>query len=207
MGTSAYCVVPMWIENQGHIGEFLLKFAYVVFLYLEERRDSMLLLEVANYEDREKEYEFVRDMPHDENGLINEWHGISKEDFDERALKIMIANSKGELLPNGYVPATIYFLWRENEIVGQFRIRHYLNDFLREGGGHIGYFIHKKYRGNGYATEGLRLTLEEARKIVLEDEIYFRVSKDNSASLKVILNNGGYIFKEDETKYYVRIKK
>ena len=87
MGTSAYCVVPMWIENQGHIGEFLLKFAYVVFLYLEERRDSMLLLEVANYEDREKEYEFVRDMPYDENGLINEWHGISKEDFDERALK------------------------------------------------------------------------------------------------------------------------
>lgn len=167
----------------------------------------MLFLREANYEDMEKEYVFVRDMSYDENGLINEWHGISKEEFVEKALKIMMANSKGELLPEGYVPATIFLVWRDNEIVGQFRIRHYLNDFLKDGGGHIGYFIYKNYRGKGYATKGLRLTLEAARKIIPEDEIYFRVSKENLASLKVILNNGAYIFKEDETKYYVRIKK
>ena len=42
---------------------------------------------------------------------------------------------------------------------------------------------------------------------VLEDEIYLRVNRDNPASLKVMLNNGGYIHHQDETKIYVRIRK
>ena len=40
-----------------------------------------------------------------------------------------------------------------------------------------------------------------------EDEIYLRVNKNNPASLKVMLHNGGYIEHEDEQKYYVRINK
>ncbi len=39
-----------------------------------------------------------------------------------------------------------------------------------------------------------------------EDEVYLRVNKDNIASLKVILHNGGYVKSEDALKYYVRIK-
>jgi RimJ/RimL family protein N-acetyltransferase len=49
--------------------------------------------------------------------------------------------------------------------------------------------------------------LEVARTIIPEDEIYLRVNKDNSASLKAMLRNGGYIKTEDADKYYVRIKK
>lgn len=30
--------------------------------------------------------------------------------------------------------------------------------------------------------------------------------KDNPASLRVMLDNGGYIEREDESRYYVRIK-
>ena len=51
----------------------------------------MIFLKEANHEDIEKEYLFVKDMPIDENGFTNEWHGISREDFEEKALKIMIA--------------------------------------------------------------------------------------------------------------------
>lgn len=167
----------------------------------------MLYLKTANMEDLEKEYLFVRDMPIDENGFTNEWHGISKENFEQKALPAMIAYSKGEQLPDGYVPETFLFLWNDNEIVGQFRIRHFLCDSLREGAGHIGYFIHKDYRGKGYGTEGLKLTLDIARKIVPENEIYLRVNRENKSSLQVMLNNGGYICREDDYKYYVRIKK
>ena len=42
----------------------------------------MLYLKPANTDDIEKEYLFVRDIPEDENGFINEYHGISREDFD-----------------------------------------------------------------------------------------------------------------------------
>lgn len=116
----------------------------------------MLYLKEANYEDIEQEYEFVKAMPVDENGLTNEWHGISREDFEKNALWEMIAFSKGEDLPEGYVPETFFFLWNDDEIVGQFRIRHYLCESLRVAAGHIGYYIKKEFRGKGYGTEGLR---------------------------------------------------
>ncbi len=155
--------------------------------------------------DTDREWAFVRDMPADENGLTNPLSGISREDYLERALPEMLKHERGEDMPDWMVPETFLFLWDEGEIVGQFRIRHYLNDALREGAGHIGYFIAKEYRGKGFATEGLRQTLETARDIVPEDEFYLRVNKDNPASLKVMLKNGGRIVGENDTKLFVRI--
>ncbi len=40
-----------------------------------------------------------------------------------------------------------------------------------------------------------------------EDEIYLRVNKDNIASQKVMLKNGGKIVGEDEGHFFVRIPK
>ena len=165
----------------------------------------MILLKKANVEDAEKEWLFVREMPEDENGLINTYHGISREDFLNRALPEMLAFAEGRNLPEGYVPETFFFLWKDDTIIGQFRIRHYLCESLRSGAGHIGYFIAGPFRGNGYGTEGLRLTLEEARNIVPEEEIFLRVNRDNPASLKVMLKNGGRIVARDDSRYYVRI--
>ncbi len=166
----------------------------------------MLYLKEANLEDIEKEYELVRDMPLDENGFTNQWCGVSREDFENNVILRMIESSKGIALKPGRVPQTFYFLWNDDTVVGQFRIRHYLNDELRNGAGHIGYYIKKEFRGKGYAKEGLRLTLEIAKNIVPEEEIYLRVDKSNPASLKVMLHNGGRIVDEDDKKYYVRIK-
>ena len=174
---------------------------------LNQNQNLNLKLIPANFDDLEKEWLFVKEMPEDENGLTNQWAGISREDFEKTALPDMIRFSKGIDLPDWMVPETFYFLWKDDEIVGQFRIRHYLNDALREGAGHIGYGLGRTFRGKGYGTEGLRLTLEEARKIIPEDEIYLRVNKDNPASLNVMLKNGGRIVGENEEKYFVRIKK
>ena len=167
----------------------------------------MLYLKEANPVDLEKEYAFVRDMPIDENGLTNAWHGISREDFALHALPEMIAWARGEGLPPGYVPETFYFLWDDDEIVGQFRLRHHLCDSLRSGAGHLGYFIHPAHRGKGFGTTGLRLLLQTAREIIPEPEFYLRVNRDNPASLRVMLHNGGRIHHEEDDKFYVRIQK
>lgn len=166
----------------------------------------MLYLKEANREDREKEYAFVRKIPLDENGFGNKWHGCSREVFEAEALEEMHRFSGGENLPEGFVPETFLFLWDDGTIVGQFRIRHHLCESLRTGAGHIGYYIAKKYRGRGYGTEGLRVTLEIARNIVPEEEFYLRVNKNNAASLRVMQKNGGRVVAEDAEKYYVRIK-
>ena len=165
----------------------------------------MLCLKKANREDIEKEWAFVRDMPEDENGLTNAWHGVSREDFESRALPSMLRFAEGIGLPEGYVPETFYYLWKDGEIAGEYRIRHYLCESLRTGAGHIGYFIAKPLRGQGLGTEGLRLTLEEAHRIVPEEEIYLRVNRDNPASLRVMLRNGGRVAGGDEGHFFVRI--
>lgn len=166
----------------------------------------MLYLKAASSEDIEKEYLYITSLPEDENGFTNPNAGVSKEEFENIVLPRMLNHSKGIDLPQGYVPCTEFFLWEDGEIVGLFRIRHELNDFLRESAGHIGYGIKKEYRGKGYATKGLALTIEKAREIIKEDEIYMSVHKDNPASLQVQLKNGAYIHHEDDKKYYTRIK-
>lgn len=165
----------------------------------------MIYLKAANEEDIEKEWLFVKDMPEDENGLTNSWHDVSLEDFKNKALPEMISYSKGENMPDWMVPETFLFLWDDDTVVGQFRIRHYLCESLRVGAGHIGYFVKKEYRGKGYGTEGLRLTLEVAKDIVPESDFYLRVNKDNPASLKVMQKNGGRLVGENEEKFFVRI--
>ena len=167
----------------------------------------MLYLKEANYEDIEKEYEFITNLPADENGFTNPDYGVTREEFEKRVLPRYLNYAKGIDLPDGYVASTEYFLWDEDVIVGLFRIRHKLNDFLRRGAGHIGYGIRRQYRGKGYATRGLELTIQKAWEIIKEDEIYMSVHKDNPASLQVQKKNGAYVHHEDEREWYTRIKR
>lgn len=165
----------------------------------------MLYIKPANLEDAEKEWRFVAAIPEDENGLTNKWHGVSRERFLSEALPEMINRANGIGLPEGFVPDTTLFLWNEGEIVGQFRLRHYLPEALVPG--HIGYFIAKEHRGKGFATEGLRLTLAYGASIIPEEEFFLRLNKNNPASLRVMLKNGGRIVGENEEKYFVSIPK
>ena len=169
----------------------------------------MISLRKANYEDARKEWELVRKMPERENGFGNEFCNVSYEEFVDKVLPRWHDYEQGKNLDEGNVPDTHYFLWVDDTPVGIFKLRHYLSENLRKGAGHIGYGIASEYRGHGYATEGLKLILEEARKLPIDtDEAYLLVLKDNPASLKVMEKNGGYIAGEDESgkNYLVRIK-
>ena len=88
--------------------------------------------------------------------------------------------------------------------VGIFNLRHRLTDFLRNGPGHIGYGVAREYRGHGYATAGLKLTLAKARELGIK-EAYLSVHKTNPASLAVQQHCGARIDHEDKTEYYTRI--
>lgn len=167
----------------------------------------MVYLKEANTEDIEKEYEFITNCPENENGFINGGYGCSAEEFKNNILPIQINYSKGIGLKEGHVPETYFYLWDGDNIVGMFKMRHCLNEALKNGAGHIGYGIKKDCRGKGYATEGLKLVLEKAREIVKEDEIYMSVSKNNPASLRVQIKNGAYIHHEDKKEFYTRIRK
>ncbi|MBQ6000363.1 MAG: GNAT family N-acetyltransferase [Clostridia bacterium] len=166
-----------------------------------------LHLKEVNYEDAREEYRFLSDMPADENGMTNEWFGLDWTEFQEKVIQAMLDSAKGIGLPDGYVPETWLFLWDDCEIVGVFRIRHFLTDSLRNGSGHIGCTIRKDCRGKGLGTRGLELALKAADKLVEEDELYLRCQIDNAASLRMMLKNGASIHHSDGDHIFTRIPK
>lgn len=75
-------------------------------------------------------------------------------------------------------------------MVGACQIRHYLNEKLREGGGHIGDGVRPSERRKGYGTEIIRLALEECKDLHIK-KVLISANSDNIGSLKAIKANGG----------------
>ncbi len=96
----------------------------------------------------------------------------------------------GVNLPAGRVPATFLVAEVAGQIVGRISIRHELNDFLRQEGGHIGYAVLPAHRGRGYATEMLRQGLVIASSLGVE-QVLVTCDDDNVASSRVIERCGG----------------
>lgn len=97
----------------------------------------------------------------------------------------------------GKVAATTYFTIREsdNKIIGMVNFRHYLNEYLKNFGGHIGYGIRPTERKKGYAKIQLYLVLLEAQKMGI-DKVMVDCVDTNEASEKVIKSLGGVFERE-----------
>lgn len=105
--------------------------------------------------------------------------------------------SNKDTLPNDRVLAT-QFLTIEKEsgiLVGMVNVRHYLNNYLLAQGGHIGDSVRKSKRNQGYGTEQIKLALKFCKDIGI-DKVLITCYKDNIASRKSIVKNGG--IKENE---------
>lgn len=97
----------------------------------------------------------------------------------------------------GLVPDSVFFLLDEarDRLLGAVNIRHYLNDSLLKEGGHIGDGIRPSERRKGYATEMIRLALTECKKLGI-DKVLMTCDKENIASAKSIIKNGGILENE-----------
>ena len=98
---------------------------------------------------------------------------------------------------DGKVPDSVFFLLDEdrNRLLGAVNIRHYLNEYLLQEGGHIGDGIRPSERRKGYATEMIRLALIECKKLGI-NKVLMTCDKDNIGSAKSIINNGGILENE-----------
>lgn len=78
------------------------------------------------------------------------------------------------------------------EIVGFLNLRHVLNDFLREEGGHIGYSVKPSARRRGHASAALGLAVAAAAGLGI-DRVLVTCEEDNDASRRTIEANGGVL--------------
>jgi predicted acetyltransferase len=129
-------------------------------------------------------------------------HGSSLFDIIESYnlwLDHLKANASPATVQEGWVVSSTFFGIRESDgrIVGMIDIRHTLNDFLRNNGGHIGYGVRPSERFKGYATRMLELALEKCRQLGLE-RVMLACEKENTASRKTIMKCGGGLEREFE---------
>lgn len=97
---------------------------------------------------------------------------------------------RGVELAHGRVPATFLAADADGVLVGRASIRHELNEFLTNEGGHIGYAVRPRYRARGYGTEILRQALIVARAEGV-DRVLVTCDEGNAASAKIIERLGG----------------
>lgn len=90
------------------------------------------------------------------------------------------------------VPETFLVAEVEGEIVGRVSIRHELNEYLRNFGGHIGFVVRPQFRNRGFATQILTLALGISRNLGLE-RVLITCNDKNVASFTVIERCGGVL--------------
>jgi len=124
-----------------------------------------------------------------ESPLINGSAGLDRFSSIEVWLEELKKRSCEDTVPKGLVPSSTYLAVREkdNYIVGMIDIRHYLNEYLTQVGGHIGYGVRKTERNKGYAKQMLKLALEKCKELKIK-KVLITCDEDNIASEKVILS-------------------
>lgn len=123
----------------------------------------------------------------------------------------LIAQARGEGLPEGFVRDSVFWLANGEEFIGQVNIRHRLTPLLMKTGGHIGYDIRPTKRKQGYGKLILKLALEKAKELGIKD-ILVTCDATNIGSKKVIETNGGKFEsqvkgepgKPDKLRYWIK---
>ena len=124
-----------------------------------------------------------------ESPIINGSAGLDRFSSIEIWFEELKKRSCEDTVPEGLVPSSTYLGVREkdNYIVGMIDIRHYLNEYLTQVGGNIGYGVRKTERNKGYAKQMLKLALEKCKDLKIK-KVLITCDEDNIASEKVILS-------------------
>ncbi|MDV3426204.1 MAG: GNAT family N-acetyltransferase [Bacillota bacterium] len=162
--------------------------------------DFKLVTPVKEYE--KSAFEYIREFL-DYNSEINGTGGLNRYDNYDEWLQKLERDLDIPNIPEGRVPANTYFFVRtaDNKIVGMINIRHKLNDFLFNEGGHIGYSIRPLERKKGYGTMMLKLGLKKCRELKLK-KVLITCDKENIGSAKVIQNNNGILENESYSQTF-----
>ena len=140
------------------------------------------------------------------NEMMDEWTNANEKiipwsirkcdyhNIDEYMESLEVKEAYDKFVPD----STFFCLDTERDIfVGAVNIRHHLNKQLIIGDGHIGDGIRPSERGKGLGTAMITLALEECDKLGIK-EILMCCDKDNIASARTIIKNGGILENEIE---------
>ena len=125
------------------------------------------------------------------------WHIEGPIDTSERGIAdlVQVLRDFGDpdrQLDDKWVHCDFFWITDDDpeEMIGFLAVRHTLNAFLLEEGGHIGYSIRPSRRREGHATRALSLGLDRAAGLGIERALV-TCDDDNEPSRRTIESNGG----------------
>ena len=133
--------------------------------------------------------EFGDDYP-DGSGCPRDGQPRDRVSFERFvAERLRYADPAAEL-PEGMVHCDFLWILDGAEMVGFLALRHTLNDFLLEQGGHIGYAVRPSRRRQGHASRARGLGVDRAAALGL-DRVLLTCDEDNVGSRRTIEGAGG----------------
>jgi predicted acetyltransferase len=147
--------------------------------------------------------EFGDEYPHGSGA------GDPRPAYDEQGCREFAAwlrDSEREAPRPDWVTCTFLWITDGEEVIGSIAVRHRLNEWLLDQGGHIGYSIRPSRRRQGHASRALALALDRARGLGL-DRVLLTCDLDNDASRRTIERNGGVLedVRGDKRRYWISL--
>lgn len=168
---------------------------------LESAHNDTLILRKVTEADLSAVYEYRQEFLDNDDSMDGTSNLRKFEDMDQWYHWIQQMENP-DTCPDHWVPDTQFICVRRSDgkLVGMLDIRHRLNDLLLRVYGNIGYSIRASERRKGYAIGQLALALDICRSMGME-KVLVSCDKDNPASAKTIIRNGGILENEciDET--------
>ena len=119
------------------------------------------------------------------DGKNPRWHYHKLENNFEEFVEMRRAKETNP--PAGYVPQSEYWLIVDGVYAGEIRLRHRLNERLKQFGAHIGYEIRPSMRRQGYGTLQLKLALPKVKNDIGLERVLITCDDDNIGSQRIIL--------------------
>jgi predicted acetyltransferase len=127
------------------------------------------------------------------SGMWNLPDGLQADtDRDTCEALVALLRRLGRESGGARVPSDYWWITDGAEVVGFLAIRHRLDDWLLEEGGHIGYSVRPSRRRQGHASRALGLALQRARELGI-DRALVTCDEGNVASAKTIEGQGGVL--------------
>lgn len=128
----------------------------------------------------------------DGSGLADDDEVESAAGFSRFVTRLQNEADEAHALPAGRVHCSYWWITEGRVVAGAIALRHELNDFLRDSGGHVGYSVRPSARRRGLAGWALAQALQRASTMGI-DQVLATCAVDNEASRRAIEAAGGVL--------------